>query len=57
MCMSLPVLFCSPPATLYFHRHGFDASELLRLDWIADKHSEDVSLPERPWRDLVHLAL
>ncbi len=37
---------------LYFHHYGIDASAFLRLDWIVDEHSEDVSLPERPWRDL-----
>ena len=29
----------------------------LRLDWILNEHSEDVSLPERPWRDLDNQAL
>ncbi len=42
---------------LYFHRHGIDASAFLRLDWIVDEHSEDVSLPERSWRDLDNQAL
>ena len=34
------------------HHHGIDASAFLRLDWIVDEHSENVSLPERPWQDL-----
>ncbi len=45
---------------LYFrhHHHGIDASEFLRLDWIADDgRSEEISLPERPWRDLDNQAL
>ena len=39
------------------HHHGIDASAFLRLDWIVDEHSEDVSLPERPWRDLDNQTL
>ena len=42
---------------LYFHHHGIDASAFLRLDWIVDEHSENVSLPERPWRDLDNQTL
>ncbi len=37
---------------LFFRHHGIDASAFLRLDWIVDEHSENVSLPERTWRDL-----
>ena len=29
----------------------------MRLDWIVDEHSENVSLPERPWRDLDNQTL
>ena len=39
------------------HHHGIDASAFLRLDWIVDEHSENVSLPERPWRDLDNQTL
>ncbi len=53
---SLPVLLVVLQQ-LYFRHHGIDASEFLRLDWIVDEHSEDVSLPERPWRDLDNQAL
>ena len=56
MCVSRPVLFVVLQQ-LYFHHRGIDASELLRLDWIVDEYSEDVSLPERPWRDLDNQAL
>ncbi len=42
---------------LYSHHHGIDASAFLRLDWIVDEHSENVSLPERSWRDLDNQAL
>ena len=48
---------CSFPATLYFRHQGIDASAFLRLDWIVDEHSEDVFLPERPWRDLDNQTL
>ncbi len=48
--VSLPALFVA----LY---HGIAASAFLRLDWVVDEHSEDVSLPERPWRDLDNQAL
>jgi hypothetical protein len=39
------------------HHHGIDASAFLRLDWIVDEHSENVSLPERPWQDLDNQTL
>ena len=42
---------------IYFHHHGIDASAFLRLDWIVDEHSENVSLPERHWRDLDNQTL
>ena len=42
---------------LHFRDHGIDASAFLRLDWIVDEYSEDVSLPERPWRDLDNQTL
>ncbi len=45
MCISLPVLFVVLQQ-VYFHHHGIDASVFLRLDWIVDENSEDVSLPE-----------
>ncbi len=54
--LSPPVLFVVLQK-LYFRQHGIDASAFLRLDWIVDEHSEDVSLPERPWRDLDNQAL
>ena len=54
--LSFPVLVCCPPASLFRH-HGIDASEFLRMDWIVDEHSEDVFLPERPWRDLDNQTL
>ena len=54
--LSPPVLFVVLQQ-LYFRHHGIDASAFLRLDWIVDEHSEDVSLPERPWRDLDNQAL
>jgi hypothetical protein len=56
MHLSFPVLFCSFPESLFRH-HGIDASAFLRLDWIVDEHSENVSLPERPWRDLDNQTL
>ena len=46
--------FCSPPASLLsspWYRC------FLRLDWIVDEHSKDVSLPKRPWRDLDNQTL
>ena len=49
--LSFPVLFVVLQQ-LYFRHHGIDASAFLRLDWIVDEHSENASLPERPWRDL-----
>ena len=45
--LSFPVLFVVLQQ-LYFRHHGIDASAFLRLDWIVDEHSENVSLPERP---------
>ena len=48
--LSLPVLFVVLQR-LYFRHHGIDASAFLRLDWIVDVNSENVSLPERPSRD------
>ena len=54
--LSFPVLVCCPPASLFRH-HGIDASAFLRMDWIVDEHSEDVFLPERPWRDLDNQTL
>ena len=54
--LSLPVLFVVLQQ-LDFHHHGIDTSAFLRLDWIADEHSENVSLPERPWQDLDNKAL
>ena len=54
--LSPPVLFVVL-RQLYFRHHGIDASAFLRLDWIVDEHSEDLSLPERPWRDLDNQAL
>ena len=42
---------------LHFRHHGIDASAFLRMDWIVDEHSEDVFLPERPWRDLDNQTL
>jgi hypothetical protein len=42
---------------LYFRHNSIDSSAFLRLDWILDEHSENVSLPERPWRDLDNEAL
>ena len=56
MHLSFPVLFVVLQQ-LYFHHHGIDASAFLRVDWIVDEHSEDVSLPERPWRDLDNQTL
>ena len=56
MALSLPVLFVVLQQ-LYLRHHGIDASAFLRLDWIVDEHSEDVSLPERPRRDLDNQAL
>ena len=49
--LSLPGLFVVIPQ-IYFRHHGIDASAFLRFDWIVDERNEDVSLPERPWRDL-----
>ena len=54
--MSPPVLFVVLQQ-LYFRHHGIDASAFLRMDWIVDEHSEDVFLPERPWRDLDNQTL
>ena len=54
--LSLPGLFVVLQQ-LYFRHHGIDASAFLRLDWIADEHGEDISLPERPWRDVDNQAL
>jgi hypothetical protein len=54
--LSLPVLFVVLQQ-LYFRHRGIDASAFLRLDWIVDEHSEDVSLPERPWQDLDNQTL
>ena len=54
--LSLPVLFVVLQQ-LYFRHHGIAASAFLRLDWIKDEHREDVSLPERPWRDFDNQAL
>jgi hypothetical protein len=53
---SLPVLSVVPQQ-LYFRHHGTDASAFFRLDWIMDEHIEDVSLPERRWRDVDNQAL
>ncbi len=38
-----PVLFVVLQQ-LYFRHHGIDTSAFLRLDWIVDEHSENVSL-------------
>ncbi len=54
--LSPPVLFVVL-LQLYFRHHGIDASAFLRLDWIVDEHSEDIFLPERPWRDLDNQTL
>ena len=54
--LSLSVLFVVLQH-LYFRHHGIDASEFLRSDWIVDEHSENVSLPERPWRGLDNQTL
>jgi hypothetical protein len=56
MCISPPVLFVVFQQ-LYFNHHGIDASAFLRLDRIVDEHSENVSLPERPWQDFDNQTL
>ena len=54
--LSLPRLFVVL-LQINSRHHGIDASAFLRLDWIVDEHSEDVFLPERPWRDLDNQTL
>jgi hypothetical protein len=56
MHLSLPVLFVVLQQ-LYFRHHGIDAFAFLRLDWIVDEHSDDISLPERIWRVLDNQTL
>ena len=57
MCMSRPRTVNVVFQQIDSHHHGIDASAFLRLDWIVDEHSENVSLPERPWRDLDNQTL